>query len=251
MKYHKGFTLIELMTVISIVAVLAAVAIPSYKSYLYRAHAAEVVSMHDAMRTKALSTVSADGSSLCNWISSQNNLGIDESFDQIETIVRQSLGTLNKNKWTVDSSTSNNSSASMTNTTLVVEYIGVGKQGADQIKALARVFEKNGLFYKWKQQSNLLSSFTAFLDHCDSVNQTVVTGVGITGATGIASEIESSVSEPELQPLSAKKRRQQCRANCRIIFSDIRIRHSNNWKAVKGKARKDLKQCNKECNVIR
>jgi type IV pilus assembly protein PilE len=39
-KYHRGFTLIELMISMVIVAILAAVALPSYQNYLKRGHRA-------------------------------------------------------------------------------------------------------------------------------------------------------------------------------------------------------------------
>jgi type IV pilus assembly protein PilE len=40
MSRLKGFTLMELMIVVAIVAILAAIALPSYQSYIVRAHRA-------------------------------------------------------------------------------------------------------------------------------------------------------------------------------------------------------------------
>jgi type IV pilus assembly protein PilA len=42
---HQGFTLLELMIVISIIGVLASVAIPFYKNYTSRAHVSEGLSL--------------------------------------------------------------------------------------------------------------------------------------------------------------------------------------------------------------
>ncbi|MCD6038805.1 MAG: pilE1 [Gammaproteobacteria bacterium] len=42
-KYHPGFSLIELMIVVTIIGILAAIAIPSYQDYVKRARFAEVI----------------------------------------------------------------------------------------------------------------------------------------------------------------------------------------------------------------
>lgn len=44
MKYVNGFSLIELLTVLVILGILVSIAIPSYQSYIKRAHYSEVVS---------------------------------------------------------------------------------------------------------------------------------------------------------------------------------------------------------------
>ncbi len=50
-KYHRGFTLIELMIVIAIIAILMAYAIPAYRDYTVRAKAGEALSLSAALKS--------------------------------------------------------------------------------------------------------------------------------------------------------------------------------------------------------
>lgn len=51
MVMQRGFTLIELMTVVAIVAILAAVALPAYQQYTKRAHFSEVIAATGPAKT--------------------------------------------------------------------------------------------------------------------------------------------------------------------------------------------------------
>lgn len=52
MRVEKGFTLIEVMSVVAIVAILAAVALPAYSDYIMRGKIQEATSQLLTMRTK-------------------------------------------------------------------------------------------------------------------------------------------------------------------------------------------------------
>lgn len=51
MKNSTGFTLIELMIVITIIGILAAVAIPAYRDYVTRAQVAEAITLGSGMKS--------------------------------------------------------------------------------------------------------------------------------------------------------------------------------------------------------
>lgn len=80
-KNHNGFTLIELMIVLSIIGILASIALPAYQGYIYRARAAEVVEVLDKLHT-VLST-------------HQSEVGVLNRGNCIESMVNNRSATAN------------------------------------------------------------------------------------------------------------------------------------------------------------
>ena len=58
-RAQRGFTLIELMMVVACIGILASLALPSYRSYVFKAKAAEVILVVDKART-ALAALQAE-----------------------------------------------------------------------------------------------------------------------------------------------------------------------------------------------
>jgi type IV pilus assembly protein PilA len=53
----KGFSLIELLIVLTIVAVLCAIAVPTYKSYVVKARVTELLTVADAYKIKVIESL--------------------------------------------------------------------------------------------------------------------------------------------------------------------------------------------------
>jgi len=104
MKNHrKGFSLIELVIVISIIGILAAIAIPAYRQYIIKAKMAEVTNiiryLATAVSTYRQEMLAVAGAS--NWpdcpdiASIQNSLGLAISGERMSSVhVDPATGTI-------------------------------------------------------------------------------------------------------------------------------------------------------------
>lgn len=54
MRYSQGFSLIELLVVVTIVAILSAIALPAYNRYIVKAHIIELLSVADSYKVKLI-----------------------------------------------------------------------------------------------------------------------------------------------------------------------------------------------------
>lgn len=66
MNRQTGFTLIELMIVVSIIAILAAIALPFYQDYIARAQLTEAVTLAGALKTPLATDYSELPASFCS-----------------------------------------------------------------------------------------------------------------------------------------------------------------------------------------
>ena len=76
-KVQQGFTLIELMIVVTIIGILAMVAIPAYKDYTIRAKLFDGLVLADALKTAIIEThqSTGNGTKLCNDATSCDLIG--------------------------------------------------------------------------------------------------------------------------------------------------------------------------------
>lgn len=61
MKTHKGFTIIELMIVVTIISILAAVAIPNYQLYIAKSQVEEAFNLASGYKTLISESYTYDG----------------------------------------------------------------------------------------------------------------------------------------------------------------------------------------------
>jgi len=92
-KLTSGFSLMELMIVITIIGILSAVAAPSYKKYSQRARFAEVISTAEMFKT-AVSIALQQGSALSELSTGTNGIPDEPQSTKNLTSIKVENGTI-------------------------------------------------------------------------------------------------------------------------------------------------------------
>lgn len=89
----QGFSLIELMIVVTIIGILAAVAVPSYQHYTQRARFSEVISATEIFKT-AVSIAIQQGTALADLYNGNSGIPIEPTPTKNLSTIKVENGTI-------------------------------------------------------------------------------------------------------------------------------------------------------------
>ena len=173
---QQGFTLVEMLFVVGVIAMLGAIVLPSYRSYLERAHLTEVLVQYDAMREKAQIAAVGSGRDLCNWSNTSNSRELDAGTSAMEGLINEGLRALPPERWKPALNHLTGVMQKGQGMPLTVQFGGVGAEGVNRVRLLAAEFKRIGAFNRWERESPVVSTFTVFLGPCkaDTASTSVV-----------------------------------------------------------------------------